>query len=85
MPQTNPQTFMRRFYLWWEAVDALRKWQRLPPLGYEVARRWFEAECEPEDMPGIKVLARTLKDGANQKSPLAAQPPVTNQLSRGQE
>ena len=57
MTQINPQTFMRKFYLWWEAVDAMRKWQRLPPLGYEVARRWFEAECAPEDVPEVIAAA----------------------------
>ena len=64
MAQIQPETFMRKFYVWWEAVDAMRKWQRLPPLGYEVARRWFECECEPEDVPEAIVLAPVAKEAS---------------------
>ena len=56
MMQTNPQTFMRRFYLWWEAADAVQARSGLPPLDYETARRWFEAEVEPDEVPDAIVL-----------------------------
>ena len=71
MTQTNPQTFMRKFYLWWKAMDAVQARRGQSPLGYEVARRWFEAECEPEDVP------------SPQKFPLVVQPLAPNKTFSG--
>ena len=52
MSRLDPPTYMRRLYLFWEAADAVQARRGEPPLTWEQARRWFEAECEPEDVPG---------------------------------
>ena len=53
MTQAQPHTYMRALYAWWEATDAVQARHGLPPLDYETARRWFEAEVEPDDLPAI--------------------------------
>ena len=58
----HPST-MTRFRLWWEAMDAVMVRRGLKPLDYEQARRWFECEIDPEDVPaalGIKPATITL-------------------------
>lgn len=53
MTQAHPLTTMTRFRLFWEAADAVRVRRNLPPLDYEQARRWFDCEVEPDDVPAV--------------------------------
>ena len=55
MTQTKPQTFMRKFYLWWTVMDAVMVRRGLVPLDYEVARELFECEIEPEALGETKL------------------------------
>ena len=64
MQTAQPHTYMRRLYLWWEASDAVQARHGLPPLTYEQARRWFEAEVEPEDVPDAIVCAPVAKEAS---------------------
>jgi hypothetical protein len=53
MTQAHPPTYMTRFRLWWEALDAVIAGLGLPPLDYERARVLFDLEIEPEDVPAV--------------------------------
>ena len=44
----HPPSRLTRFRIFWEALDAVMEKRGLPPLSFEAARDWFEAEVEPE-------------------------------------
>ena len=56
MTQAQP-SYMTKFRIFWEAMDAVMVRRGLKPLDYETARRWFEAELPPEDAADVIAAA----------------------------